>query len=137
VCDEEKEFQRQLDKESYLARDTRLVFADWLQDKNDPRAEGYRILAAQGIYTNHYNIEPPYSRTWRRLDPHNPPSWGMPHQIPAAVFDVLPQPYTQICRDWLFKTYASRRLAEVAAMYERDWWRPDMRDEDWDGVVRR
>jgi uncharacterized protein (TIGR02996 family) len=24
---------------------TRLVFADWLQDRNDPRAEGYRALA--------------------------------------------------------------------------------------------
>jgi uncharacterized protein (TIGR02996 family) len=40
----EEDFQNQLD----LVPDdwqTRLVFADWLQDHDDPRADGYRALA--------------------------------------------------------------------------------------------
>ena len=28
---------------------TRLVFADWLQERGDPRAEGYRALAVLGL----------------------------------------------------------------------------------------
>ncbi len=29
---------------------TRLVFADWLQERDDPRAEGYRALGANRLY---------------------------------------------------------------------------------------
>lgn len=39
----EDDFQRQLD-EHPDDHHTRLVFADWLQDRDDPRAEGYRAL---------------------------------------------------------------------------------------------
>lgn len=149
--EEEEDFQRQLDEEGYEARDTRLVFADWLQDRNDPRAEGYRILAAQGIYSNHYSCEVPYSRTWRCVDPcEESPRLLMPHQIPAVVGDVLPQPYTQSTENVIFKTYASRRLAEdsfalalasltpeqraeVAAMRKREYWRSGFRDPDENG----
>lgn len=27
----------------------RLVFADWLEERGDPRAEGYRVLATRGL----------------------------------------------------------------------------------------
>lgn len=39
----EDDFQRQLDEHPDDFQ-TRLVFADWLEERNDPRAEGYRVL---------------------------------------------------------------------------------------------
>lgn len=39
----EDDFQRQLDANPEDWQ-TRLVFADWLQERDDPRAEGYRAL---------------------------------------------------------------------------------------------
>lgn len=39
----EDDFQAALDANPYDWQ-TRLVFADWLQERNDPRAEGYRAL---------------------------------------------------------------------------------------------
>ena len=41
----EDDFQKRLDA-SPEDWQTRLVFADWLQDQGDPRAEGYRALGA-------------------------------------------------------------------------------------------
>lgn len=40
----EDDFQRALDAEPEDAH-TRLVFADWLEERDDPRAEGYRAIA--------------------------------------------------------------------------------------------
>jgi uncharacterized protein (TIGR02996 family) len=42
----EDDFQSALD-ENPDDWQTRLVFADWLQDRGDPRADGYRALAAK------------------------------------------------------------------------------------------
>lgn len=42
----EDDFQRLLD-ENPADWETRLVFADWLQDRGDPRAAGYRATAAR------------------------------------------------------------------------------------------
>jgi len=42
----EDDFQAALDAEP-TDWNTRLVFADWLQDRGDPRAAGYRAIAAQ------------------------------------------------------------------------------------------
>ncbi len=44
----EEDFQRALDA-NRTDRLTHLVFADWLQDRDDERAEGYRALAACGL----------------------------------------------------------------------------------------
>lgn len=41
--DDEEGFNRALDANPN-DHHTRMVFADWLQDRNDPRAEGYRAL---------------------------------------------------------------------------------------------
>ena len=41
-------FQKLLDK-APNDHATRLVFADWLQERDDPRAEGYRALARCGF----------------------------------------------------------------------------------------
>jgi uncharacterized protein (TIGR02996 family) len=53
VVTTEDYFQRMLDRnpepgESSHAQ-TRQVFADWLQDQGDPRADGYRLLGALGL----------------------------------------------------------------------------------------
>jgi uncharacterized protein (TIGR02996 family) len=42
----EDDFHRNLD-EHPDDWDTRLVFADWLQERDDPRASGYRAIVAQ------------------------------------------------------------------------------------------
>jgi uncharacterized protein (TIGR02996 family) len=43
---EEEAFQAALDANPDDWQ-TRLVFADWLQERNDPRAEGYRVLGTR------------------------------------------------------------------------------------------
>jgi uncharacterized protein (TIGR02996 family) len=43
----EADFQTALDADP-TDWQTRLVFADWLQERNDPRADGYRALARVG-----------------------------------------------------------------------------------------
>jgi uncharacterized protein (TIGR02996 family) len=43
----EEDFQRALDEHPDDFQ-TRLVFADWLQERGDPRAEGYRALGVLG-----------------------------------------------------------------------------------------
>ena len=45
---EEAAFQAALDAHP-ADHTTRLVFADWLQERGDPRAEGYRALGMLGI----------------------------------------------------------------------------------------
>lgn len=45
----EEDFQRQLDANPD-DHHTRMVFADWLQEHNDPRAEGYRALGIRNLY---------------------------------------------------------------------------------------
>jgi uncharacterized protein (TIGR02996 family) len=44
----EDDFQKALDRRP-TDWQTRLVFADWLQERDDPRADGYRALAAQRL----------------------------------------------------------------------------------------
>lgn len=44
----ENDFQAALDADP-TDHHTRLVFADWLQDRGDPRAEGYRALGVQRL----------------------------------------------------------------------------------------
>lgn len=43
LCAEEAGFNAALDA-NLIDHDTRLVYADWLQDRDDPRAAGYRAL---------------------------------------------------------------------------------------------
>lgn len=108
----EKAFQDKLDAEGNAARDTKLVFADWLADRDDPRAEGYRIMAAQGIYPFAYpTMDGPKARTWRTDS--GLPNQVMPHMLPRAWFDALKGGERTSSLD--YKTYESRREAEDAA----------------------
>jgi uncharacterized protein (TIGR02996 family) len=45
----EDDFQNQLDRHPE-EHQTRLVFADWLEERGDPRAEGYRALGTLKLY---------------------------------------------------------------------------------------
>lgn len=47
----EDDFQNKLDADP-TDWQTRLVFADWLEDRNDPRAAGYRALAVLRVRPN-------------------------------------------------------------------------------------
>lgn len=48
---------------------TRLVFADWLEERGDPRALGYRLLAK-------FQMRPHCSKTWNGAEAWGAWSWG-------------------------------------------------------------
>src|SRR5262249_3250684 len=53
VVTTEEDFQKALDKNPDDWQ-TRLVFADWLQERGDVRAEGYRAIGAQRMRPNRW-----------------------------------------------------------------------------------
>ncbi len=50
---DELAFQRAMDADRF-ERSTYLVFADWLQERGDPRAAGYRALGTLGLSPRHW-----------------------------------------------------------------------------------
>lgn len=124
----EEDFQRQLDSD-IEDHHTRLVFADWLEEHNDPRAEGYRALGvmqrvpvrllrlgnAEFYWSYHNGMGSGYSNGRNIMGYHNP----FPRQY------ALPQPWldklinnNQSAGYWAHEcgTYwGSRREAEDAA----------------------
>jgi uncharacterized protein (TIGR02996 family) len=84
----EDDFHRMLDEKPDDWQ-TRLIFADWLQDCGDPRAEGYRAIAAQRRHPlQGHNRNTP---TWWW---HCPPPGSAPtathNNLPADWFARLP-----------------------------------------------
>lgn len=61
---------------------TRAVFADWLQDRDDPRAEGYRALAMQERYP--FGSKHGGSRWWHRGTTYR-------NSLPLDWFACLPR----------------------------------------------
>lgn len=55
----EDDFQTALDKKPNDWQ-TRLVFADWLQERGDPRAEGYRLMGLWRLVARHNKGSGPY-----------------------------------------------------------------------------
>jgi uncharacterized protein (TIGR02996 family) len=49
---DEEAFQAELDKHPESS-DVRMIFADWLDERDDPRGYGYRIMGKLGIYPKH------------------------------------------------------------------------------------
>ena len=86
----EDDFQRALDKHPDDWH-TRLVFAAWLQERDDLRAEGYRAIVArqrrplQGTHTG-LNRE----AWWWHCAPAGNPGWCH-NDIPPDWFALLPQ----------------------------------------------
>jgi uncharacterized protein (TIGR02996 family) len=58
--DTEDEFQAAMD-ERPTDNHLRLIFADWLQEREDPRAEGYRVLGSLRLRADRYA---PNEWTW-------------------------------------------------------------------------
>jgi uncharacterized protein (TIGR02996 family) len=58
----EDDFQKALDKRPDDWQ-TRLVFADFLEERGDPRAAGYRILGLWQLVARHHTESGPYGAT--------------------------------------------------------------------------
>lgn len=112
----EEDFQRMLDKnpEDHA---TRLVFADWLQDRGDPRAEGYRALGANGFHacdslpaSAHRRKQKwlPQKETCWFCGPFAESHWSLPRDW----FDALGRRDGK--EEWT-RDYENRRAAEDAA----------------------
>jgi uncharacterized protein (TIGR02996 family) len=110
----EDDFQRALDAHPDDWQ-TRLVFADWLQDGGDPRADGYRALVACG-WSPWTAIKGWYSwwdfNRCGRTAHETPPMHQFGHgELPTDWFDALgPRRYGKHDSD-----YPTRREAEDAA----------------------
>ena len=108
---EEAAFQAALD-ENPADHTTRLVFADWLQERGDPRAEGYRALATlrkvPGIWA-----EFGYDGYWFWLYGENietlPADWWNRFREKYSLVSAL-RPSRRECEDW-----AARAFSELPA----------------------
>ena len=103
----ENDFQTALDA-SLGDWQTRLVFADWLEENGDPRAEGYRALGV--------NRKCPQQRgryfLWFAVSGHH---LSCPNHLPVAWFDhVAPGDHSGFMR-FDHDEFSSRRDAENAA----------------------
>ncbi len=106
--DSEEGFQAHLDAnpEDHFARE---VFADWLEDRDDPRAEGYRALGVLGRFPF---VESKASYLW-----HNEKRYGTndPDDLKTVWFLAITH-FTRktYMTDWWVR-FPSRRKAEDAA----------------------
>lgn len=92
---------------------TRLVFADWLEERDDPRAEGYRALGELRIHTLCNNLYPTW---WNRSAEESSGS------LPADWFAQIVEAgaYHELrCRmgttQYVWVDFEARRAAEDAA----------------------
>jgi uncharacterized protein (TIGR02996 family) len=103
---------------------TRLIFADWLDERGDPRAEGYRWLGEMRLY-------PIDDRAHTAPDwpPHQTCPWGWrhedyrpyPHACLPAVLTARP--------DWDSYLFRTRRAAEDAVARAFSRLTPERRAE--------
>lgn len=108
---DEDDFQRMLDANPD-DHNTRLVFADWLQERDDPRAEGYRWLGESGLRPIDDRVS--VAADWSPLEMSGK-HWGWRYEkyrpFPIAC---LPALLTNSTREWSY-CYGTRREAEDAA----------------------
>jgi uncharacterized protein (TIGR02996 family) len=83
---------------------TRLVFADWLEERGDPRAEGYRALGARRLRPNKWVQLPDVFHWW----------WGGDEVFWRNNTDVVVLP-----RDW-FEALPDQELDRVAWPWHDD-----------------
>lgn len=82
----EDDFQRALDADP-TDWQTRLVFADWLEDRGDPRAEGYRALGVHKRHPYHGDPTMPDNDDGRR---HGWSWWGAGVGMGGSHFHLHP-----------------------------------------------
>jgi uncharacterized protein (TIGR02996 family) len=114
----EDDFQRKLDA-SPEDWQTRVVFADWLQEKDDPRADGYRALGAGGFraHKSQFHNSPDYPEYFGFTNERNNRAEELGF-VTAVLPDDWYEDYTKIsapiCNDW-WNWHKSRSSAEDAA----------------------
>lgn len=121
----EDDFQKKLDANPDDWQ-TRLVFADWLEEQGDPRAEGYRALGVRRLY-------PGASKTWSCW-------WGREdNDVVAAELrhGLLPLEWLQLIPGDTFwwADFYNRRKAEDAAALAFARLPPERRAELLKGVL--
>ncbi len=104
----EEDFQRALDANPE-DHHTRLVFADWLQERDDPRAEGYRVLGLLRLYPIDDRVST--ESGWRPIA-ETPWGWRDERYRPFP-HACLPREWTD-SGEWRF-CFPTRRAAEDAA----------------------
>lgn len=110
----EDDFQRMLDAKPDDWQ-TRLVFADWLQDRDDPRAEGYRAIGVNRMYFCNR-----FAHGRKKWIPSQPASifrrihgcLAGPRQVPLDWFHLVEGSVAST--GWV--TFPNRRAAEEAAV---------------------
>jgi len=117
----EKEFQDQLDQHPD-DHHTRMVFADWLEEQGDPRAEGYRALGVLGHspYTlGKYN---PKEKGYGWSNTNNTNAfYPINHKLPIDWFTIIKDthneyPYQRLPQDhWRY--HGSRQEADDQAAH--------------------
>jgi uncharacterized protein (TIGR02996 family) len=83
---------------------TRLVFADWLQERGDARAEGYRAMGALGLFP--------------RLAPTHPTRFGFTHPGNDRAPE-LKMEYAVLPHDWYD---AARAAHPEPPRHHNPWW---------------
>jgi uncharacterized protein (TIGR02996 family) len=95
---------------------TRLVYADWLQERGDERAEGYRALGMARHFPGRSEFSQPHR--WGFTNPANDVAgkhgWGS-HVLPREWWEVMdPGEVSREDNPW-WNWHPSRREAEDAA----------------------
>lgn len=103
----EDDFQRMLDAHPD-DHQTRLVFADWLEERGDERAEGYRALGLLRHHTGGSNAFP----CWWTHEKNGTANDQTQAQLPRDWFDRLRDALTG--GNW-WRDYPSRRAGDDAA----------------------
>lgn len=112
---EEHAFQMKLD-EHPDDHATRLVFADWLQERGDPRAEGYRALARCGFVLSDRYSGPPIRyipKQASRVFRFDSTGTGRDYTFPADWYALLPGAKADESGGCVL--FPNRRAAEDAA----------------------
>ncbi len=81
----EEDFQAMLDLNPE-DHQTRLIFADWLQDRDDPRAEGYRALGMKRLFPHWWHV----AENWQWSDTVTGQPYGS--HLPEAWYSRLCPP---------------------------------------------
>jgi uncharacterized protein (TIGR02996 family) len=127
----EDDFQKALDANP-TDWQTRLVFADWLQEQGDARADGYRALAAgRFVLSDRYTGTPPRYvplQTSRIFRDDGSSSTGRDYTLPVDWFECLPPPADDE-RPSNSIGFATRRKAEDAAALAFAKLPPERRSE--------
>ncbi len=102
----EEDFHRLLDA-NHDDHQTRMIFADWLQERGDPRAEGYRALGQLGL-------RPVFTKTKRSV-------WGSKKIEGHLADEMMPHQFDHyrpglLHHDWM-------DLIPASGVDNQQWWR--------------